>query len=305
MEIRSENHFLDSKSVANSEFFDMMKDVFLLSLRICWRQWRVASIVYFFQLCLAMTLGMQVFDVLEASIGNSLEINKLLTGYDHTVLTDFLKVHGASITPLIGQLRWLLLVWLFFSVFIDGGIIVCATSPEEKSARLFWQGGAEYFFSFLKITVFFLVLALVWTVIVWAPMFMLFEPSLQFFSSERPIIWLGIFLLFIWVFGFSILFLWSVLGRLQKIKTENSIFFSIQCAWRVLQKNRLHLICLLGGFVFVQATLVIAYFLLEAFTGMKSAILIIFLFAIQQVFIFFRIQIRQMMYIGINELTIN
>ena len=55
------------------------------------RQWRIAAIIYFIQLCLAMTLGMQAHSVLESSIGNSLEINKLLAQYDHTVLTDFLK----------------------------------------------------------------------------------------------------------------------------------------------------------------------------------------------------------------------
>ena len=85
--------------------YQSMRSAFLQGFNTGIRQWRIASIVYFLQLYLALTLGMQVYDVLEASIGHSLEINKLLQQYDHTVITDFLKVHGASITPLIGQLR--------------------------------------------------------------------------------------------------------------------------------------------------------------------------------------------------------
>jgi len=107
--------------------------VFRKSFSTGLRQWRITAIVYLFQLCLAFTLGMQVFDVLKASIGHSLELNKLLVHYDHTVFTDFLKIHGVSITPLIGQLRWLLLTWLIFSV--EG--LQATFSPLGRSASCF------------------------------------------------------------------------------------------------------------------------------------------------------------------------
>ncbi len=128
-----------------------LREVLIHSFRTGMRQWRIAALVYFFQVCLALTLGMQVHGVLEASIGHSLELDKLLKGYDHTVVTDFLKVHGASITPLIGQLRWLLLIWLIFAVFIDAGLLACSAAPLEASARNFWKGGVAWFFPFLKI----------------------------------------------------------------------------------------------------------------------------------------------------------
>ena len=82
-----------------------MSSVFSKAFKTGTSQWRVAAIVYFVQFCLALTLGMEVHNVLGASIGKSLEINKLAAHYDHTVFSDFLKVHGASITPLIGQFQ--------------------------------------------------------------------------------------------------------------------------------------------------------------------------------------------------------
>ncbi|MBK8427921.1 MAG: hypothetical protein IPL27_19000 [Lewinellaceae bacterium] len=180
------------------------------------------------QFCLALTLGMQVHGVLESSIGHSLEINKLLQHYDHTVLTDFLKVHGASITPLIGQLRWLLLVWLLFSVFIHAGLLVCAARPEQTGGRNFWTAGAAYFFPFLKISLFFLLLALVGTVVLFLPIALFLEPSLQYFSSEKYSVWLVLGFLLLYGFGLIKLYVWSVLSRLSHVETGASTFKSIQ-----------------------------------------------------------------------------
>lgn len=280
-----------------------MRSVFLHGFRIGMRQWRITAIVYFLQLCLALTLGMQVYDVLQASIGHSLEINKLLLHYDHTVITDFLKVHGASITPLIGQLRWLLLVWLLFSVFTDGGLLYCATMPQQATVRSFWQGGATYFTSFLKISLFFLTLALLWTIVTLLPIALYFEPSIEVFPSEKYSVWLAFFLLALWLKGLAILFVWSVLSRWQRIQTEASIMACIRKAGLVLLRNKLRFIGLMAGFALFQLLLVAVYFVVEAYTGMVSPWYILLVFLIQQAFVFFRIQIRQMMYAAIGQVA--
>ncbi len=278
------------------------QNVFSISFSLGLRQWRIAAIVYFIQLCLAMTLGMQAHSVLESSIGNSLEINKLLAQYDHTVLTDFLKVHGASITPLIGQLRWLLLVWLIFSVFINAGMLYCA-GTEQTNARAFWQGGAEYFFAFLKISLIFLVLVLVWTVAIWLPMLLFMEPSLQYFSSEKYTVWLALGLMVIYLVGLALLFIWSVVSRLVRIKTSASTASSIKTGWAIFRKNKAGFLILMFGFAALQIALLGFYWLLEALTGMTSPGLILVLFVVQQVFVFFRIQLRQILYSGVCYLA--
>ena len=275
-----------------------MRKVFLQSFTIGIRQWRIAAIVYVIQLCLALTVGMEVHNVLASSIGNSLEINKLLSHYDHTVLTDFLKVHGASITPLIGQVRWLLLVWLLFSVFIDAGLLVCAARPEQATGRNFWQAGAQYFFPFLKTSLFFLLLVLVWTVLVFLPIALFLEPSLQYFPSEKYSVWLVLVLLSLYLLGLAKLYIWSVLSRLDQISTGTSVFASLGNARRAFWKQKWALLGFVLGFVALQFLLLVVYWQLEAFGGMTSAALIFLYFIVQQAFVFFRIQIRQMMYAG-------
>jgi hypothetical protein len=267
------------------------------------RQWKIAAIVYFFQLCLALTLGLQVLTVFESSIGNSLEINKLLHNYDHTVITDFLKTHGASVTPLIGQLRWLVVFYLIFSVFIDAGLLVCARAKNLATAQTFWQGAATYFFPFLKMAGIFLVFAAVWTGFVFAPIGLALQPALDSFSSEIPVVWSIVAGLVIYFLGLSCLFLWSISSRFWKIKTGDSIHSSIKNGWKFFRKNKSRLFGLLGLFFVLQCVLVLFYWLLEAFFGMTSPFLIVFMALIQQIFAFFRVQIRQMLYLGIEKLS--
>jgi len=277
-----------------------MRNAFLYGFKTGLQQWRIAVIVYVVQLGLALTLGIQVYEVLEASIGRSLEAGKLLANYDHTVLTDFLKVHGASITPLIGQLRWLLLVWLFFSVFINGGLLYCAATPEQASVRAFWQGGAAYFFPFLKISLFFLLLALVWTMALWLPVASFFQPSLEYFSSEKYTVWLALLALAIWLAGLVGLLLWSVLSRLQRLKTGAPVIAALGAGGRIFRQNKRRFLALLAGFTAVQVFLAAAYFWVQSVGGMTTPYLIVLFFLIQQGFVFIRIQLRQMLYAAIG-----
>lgn len=269
-------------------------DVFRYGIGNGLRQWRIAAIVYGLQLCLALILGMQVYEVLEASIGHSLEVKKLLSGYDHTVFTDFLKVHGASLAPLIGQLRWVLPVWMLFSVFLNGGMLVCAASPDTASGRLFWQGGASYFFPFLKIGLIFLALAAVWSVVVLAPLAAFLEPALERLPSEQYAVWGVLGLLTVWGAGLGLLYVWSVLSRLQHWRQGTSAMGSLPAGWRAFRQSRGRALVVWAGFAGAQVALTLGYWGLEASGGMTTPAMIVVFFGVQQAFVFLRVLLRQM-----------
>lgn len=267
------------------------------------QRWRIALIVYVIQLCLALPIGMEVRNVLVASIGNSLEFNKLLGHYDHTVFSDFLKVHGASITPLIGQLRWLFLVWVLFSVFTDAGLLNGVTTSGPIRGRVFWEGGACYFFPFLKIGLILLVLWLVWTVVIFLPVVLLVLPALENSVTEIGPVWTFLGLLGLYVAGLLFIQVWSVVSRLQHIRTSASVRISLQTGLRILNRHKSKLMLFMLAFFAVQVLLFAIYWWLESHSGMITPILIVIFFAIQQAFAFFRIQLRQMAYAGIALMT--
>lgn len=263
------------------------------------RQWRPVAIVYFFQILLALTLGMQVFGVFESSIGQSLSIEKLVKNYDHTVVTDFLKVHGASITPLIGQLRWLALVYLVFAVFLNAGSMACAVGRSAGWAA-FWAGGARWFFPFLKIAGVFLGLAALWSAAVLLPVLMNLEASLTRFSTEIPAVWGAVGALVVYFLGLGILLAWSLLARLWKIRTDAPILICLKNGWRVLVKKRGAVAGLLACFAALQIGLACLYFNLDSWVGMVSPVLIFAMFLVQQVYVFFKIQARQVLYVAMD-----
>jgi hypothetical protein len=279
-----------------------MKGIFSKAFETGIQQWRIATIVYAVQFCLALTLGMEVHNVLGASIGKSLEINKLLEGYDHTVFSDFLKIHGASLTPLIGQLRWLLCVWLFFSVFIDAGLLYAASEPQQVKGRTFWKGGARYFFVFLKIDLLFLLMALIWSALILVPIALFLQPALEHFISEIIPVWGVIILLLVYVAGLVKFFIWSVLARVYHIRMGTSVFGSLKSGLKIFWSNKWALLAFTFGFFVLQILLFVMYWWLESMSGMTTALLIAVFFVLQQAFVFFRIQIRQMVYAGIAAL---
>ncbi len=273
---------------------NVFPDAFLSGMR----QWRIAGIVYFIQFCLALTLGMEIHNVLGASIGNSLEINKLVAHYDHTVVSDFLKIHGASITPLIGQLRWMLLVWLLFSVFINAGMLACAIERDQATGRLFWQSGAGYFFPFLKIALIFWSQTLLWSILFLVPIGMFLQPALEHFSSEATVVWVVIAMLVLYLTGLVKFYIWSVLTRIYKLQHDVPISQACKMGLRIFWARKGPLLGFTFGFVLFQVLLFVLYWWLESASGMTTPVLIGVFFLMQQAFVFFRIQIRQMMYAG-------
>lgn len=278
-----------------------MLDNFSYGFGVGFRQWRIVAIVYFFQLCLALTLGLQVGNVFETSIGNSLEINKLIENYDYTVISDFLSIHGASIKLLLEQLRWLLLIYVLFAVFIDAGLLVSADKSKEAKVLDFWQGGASYFFSFFKIALIFFVLSAVWTLAIVLPIATFFQAALNYFPNEKYVIWGTIGLLIVYLLGIGCLFLWSLASRFWNIRNGDSVFTSFKKGAHFFWQNKRKQWILLSLFFLLQVLLVVIYWILSSFLGMTSPFLIICVALIQQFFAFFRIMMRQMLYIGLGR----
>jgi hypothetical protein len=266
------------------------------------RHWKVAGIVYVIQLGLALTLGMQVYEVLESSIGRSLNLDRLLSGYDHTVITDFLKVHGSSITPLIGQLRWLLLVWLLFSVFLNGALLCGAVNPETPSIGRFWLGGSSYFIPFLAIALLTLLVAASWTAIIWIPAILHLQWALEYFNTEKVAVWAVVGLMICYLAGLAVWYVLTIAVRLEMIRRHATIRQAFLSAWGLLRKQRLTAFRLFLFFSIMQAFLWGLYWLMDAYVGMQSGPGIAFMFFTQQGVAYLRILLRAGLFQGVQQI---
>lgn len=267
------------------------------------KHWRAGLVVYAILLSLAMTIGIQVYHVLDESIGNSIELNRLVKQYDHTVIQDFLKVHGASVSPLFGQLRWYIITYLIFSIFINAGLIHCVYKSNPKSDwQTFWTGGAKYFYPYFKIGVFFLLMFAFWTGIIAFPAWMYIGKIFPTTMTELPMYWVAglatLLVLLYWVIIIS----WSINTKLYYMRSEDPrVWSSIKQGFNLTKRNLLSSPQLLLLFLVFQLAIVFLHLWVEGVFGMTSTALIVIFFITQQLLIFFRILWRLMVYQGFDH----
>ena len=279
----------------------MMK-AFFQGWRTAFRSWRIALTVYGFQFLLAMILGMLVYNSLGSSIGNSLELKKLLFDYDHTVIQDIANVHGNFLAAMQGGLPWVVLGWMIFSTFISGGLLFTVVK-RMPSWDMFWAGGARFFSSFLKMGVFFLLVTAVLSAAIWIPLVSDWQAMVQKLPSEREYIFvlIGVFILYLLLLLF--IFSWATVSKLIFIKEEEkTIWQSIKSGLIWASKNFFKTEGLLILFSLVQLIVVFIYWQIEGSSGMVSPTLIFVFFLIQQLLIFFRIMWRIAVYRGLDYL---
>lgn len=269
-----------------------------------WRLWRLATLVYGIQLALAVVWGMQVHSVLDKSIGHSLEISRLLSHYDHTVFADFFKVHGASVTPLIGQMRWLLPVWWLCSVFLQAGLLACAVQPPGLGeGRRFWAEGATWFWPFLRLAAVYLVLAVVWTGVVLAPVLLSLRGWLETLPTECYALGLLLLALLVWMLGLLVLYICSLMSRLSHLRQPAGTLRNLRRGWALYRAQRSKSLALVGVFLFLQAALWGLYWSVEAIWGMTSVGLVAAFFLLQQLLVWSRVLVRLMLYAGLSRLV--
>ena len=244
---------------------------------------------------------MQVYQVFEASIGSSLELNKLMVGFNDTTVTDFLNVHGASLSPLLGQLRYVILAYFIFSIFINAGLLN-AVAEERSGWDVFWEGGKKYFFRFLGVSLFFIILFLLWTGLTLIPYINWMQPSIEVFSSEKTTVFLLFVILFFWLLGVIYLFNASVIARLKIIKDELKNWKAIKKGMGISFRRFFSFTGLFLLFFLLQIIFIAFYWQTESMVGMTSPLLVFIFFIIQQIMVFIRWIFRLGMYAGVKKL---
>ena len=268
-----------------------IKSIISSGIREAWFHNKLTILLYLIQLSMATVIGLQVHHVIETSIGNSSSVEEIIQGYNHTVLRDMINVHGASFSPLLGQLRWITLVYLIYAVFAHAGVI-SVLHHKERSWTGFWSGGARYFRPFLGIGSVFYALMIVWSAAIWLPFLISLFPLIESMDRERPIFWILMVLIAIWLLGLAILFLGSFFARVHYMTVKNKIWSSIKNGFRAIRPKWKVLLLVLLIFYLSITVLYSANFFLEWTVGITSEFLIIAFLVWQQFLVLAKVFLR-------------
>lgn len=256
-------------------------------------------LIYLIQLVAALPIGVQVFQVIEASIGNSLSLEIIEEGFNRTVFEDFLNSHGASITPLIGLLRWIVPMYLLLSVFLHSGIFYSLINKKNDIGS-FMNGAVKIFIPFLKLSLFFLFLMLVWTAIIWITFFMLIGNPIEDPSSEKVLVFWGLITILIYLLGLAMLTVWSIFSKINRVKQSDTMVTALQRGFKFWMSSWFSSLFITIGYVALHLLLMGIYYFISEPIGASKLWLILILIAIQQVVVMIKIGLRIGLYESLN-----
>lgn len=266
------------------------------------RHWRVAALVFLIQFLIAMVFGIQVGSLWDMTIGDSLSVDKLIAGYDHTVISDFLTVNAGAFGVLMTELKWLILFSIALGVFLDAGQM-SAIVKEEYYWPSFFEGARTYFMPFLKIWGVMTVITVIWTMLIWLPLLVNLFSALESFPSEVSLVWVVFLLLGIYLLGLLVLSQIAIVARTHYIShdaTANSVRASLKEGLRWMRSRGFSSTGLYLMFVGFQIVIAIVYGWIESSGGMISSLMIAGFFVIHQAYSYFRVIMEMMVMSGIS-----
>ena len=260
----------------------------LESFNHCKGLWKIIFAIYFFQLLLAATVGLQMKQVLDSSIGNSLSVRHLVDGFDYTVFSDFVNVHGGSFSVLYGQMRWMVLIYLIFASFISTGLIY-VLAKNSKEYDDFFKGGAIHFGRLLILDILFALATLIIVGISFGTIGVLFNIAPTEFDTELVFLRLALGIGLLATFFIIILTIWKIKIKFHYLDSEEGVLRSVGQGFRTMWKDKWKSIFYSILFLFITILLL---FINHLVGNLPMIIMIV----IQQLFMLFKILWRIMYY---------
>jgi len=275
--------------------WDTIKDILSQALR----QWRPIGLIYFVQLFLGLFVAVSAYRQLNGAIGKSLELDRLAKGFDRSILSDMVNEFPKVISSIQGSFLFAVIAFLIISIFLHAGLLG-NIKRREYTISTFLSNGKRYFTSFLAIAIIAIIKMIVTLAIIWIPFVKLIGDPLETFHSEKPFIQTVVALIIFSVMLVSVIWLWSVLTRYQKIEGKKLVQ-SMKDGWTQLRLRffRYFLIAML--FIFIQVIVTWLYTYVVDDWGAESWLCVFSLLFIQQLFSVIRVFIRTSAYSALDS----
>ncbi len=269
--------------------------IFFRGIWDTFRLFKMWLLIFLLIFVLAATVAVPFANVMQNSIGQSLELQKLLPEYDHTVFSDFRNVHGDKLSGILGQLFWMAPLFLLFYVFMSGGIVKAYDQIGQKfSFQEFWGNCTRYFWRFFRLFAWLLLFQGVLAGIVYGvAFFIVLGGSWDNLRTETPIINAAKIVIPIHLILATFLAMVGDYTKVRLVKHGNWLvieeffkaeFMCIRYFFRTYFAYLLDIVLLVGIYVL--------YWFLAGKIGMASTSAILIMLIIQTLTMFFRLGTR-------------
>lgn len=254
--------------------------------KLVWLLWLVnvlfASLIYF-----------QFYDYINQVLSRSTAAENFLKTFDMNTFFEMLAHNGEKLNVIVSLGIFLLIGYIFVSVFLNGGILFTLIHPRKTDERrrlapLFFEGGGKFFGRFLRLLIYSLILWLGIIIIIWI-LNMILKPITKGGTNEVLMFYL---ILIQVVIAFLLLFLVKMIVDYARIKivVENTrkvfhpLFQAVGFVFRKLGST----LAIYYLFLLTAAAVFVLYWLVQKAVNSHALLPILFAFLIGQIFILSR-----------------
>ena len=263
------------------------------------RNWKMVLTVFILNLSLGLILATPLYNMLQSETQNSLEFEKLLTGFDFTVISDFLSQGRKSLRPF-----WLLslalsVIYLILNIFFAGGILAQFTKRGSFTLDNFFKNSAQHFGRFLLVFLIELVALLGVAVISFACIGI----SLVASDGSTEPVQLALLIPSLLLSGILLTVVLNIGHYAKAILFKNLSVNAWVGFWKAAGYilHNFKTMRIYWAILIVAVALVLLYLFVESAIGMTSSFKIGIMFILQQVFIFCRVFVKIWMLSGAFE----
>ena len=270
----------------------ILKD-YLSGLRLASRSLKMTTMIYVINLLFALALAIPFYGVITNAAHGSLQVNKLLEGFNYTAMQEFMDSTKGSISLLFKEGIWLAILYLLLSIFMAGGILKTLDNGANFKGKEFFANGSKFFFRFLRLTLYFILIHVLVILIIYLPLSLIMGALAKNAESEKALFYAAITGGGLYILIFIYLLIVAHYTRFMIITEDSTkvlkkIWTSVKFVSRKFFSTYPLYLLLLANLVL----LILVYKFLSGVVGMTSGFTIFIMFLLQQIFIWSRIWLK-------------
>jgi hypothetical protein len=120
--------------------------------------WRLLLLLYAFTLGLSFIALGPLSNLIEHTFGDSLMLADMTSRFDYTAIMDMIHKNGSATVLSVSAILTFFIIYFLWSAFYTGGIISVSKHKNARtSVQVFWKGGGEFFFRYLRLSIYLLL----------------------------------------------------------------------------------------------------------------------------------------------------
>ncbi len=258
------------------------------------KRFRLISLAYLFLLVPGLLVALPFLSNFKSASAQFISPGKLLAEFDYTAYSELMEFYGDKIKSSVSQASWLILFYIFISVFVTGAILHVLNDKKQKAKfMVFLAGGSKYFWRFFRLSIIFLILQFLIALIIYLPFSIIAGNLFEGAATEKSVFFLFLPFGFIHLLISVYIHLISNYTRFILVhKNSRKVFRAIWNALKFVSARFFGTYSLIILLFIFPVLILIGYFNFSEHVEMTSGLLIFLVFLAQQFYIWLRMATR-------------